>query len=244
MKPKIILPLLALCYTLSAQVTTIENGASYRTAIAAGSWAQLKGTFAGVTQTIGSIPVGTTLGGVTVTVAGTAAPVYFVSTSQINFIVPAAATPGLHPIQVRTGGGTYDSTIRVISSAPGLFQHDQATPPKGAVLNQNSSVNTSTNPAVRNDFVQIYASGPGAFQAAVVDGGAAPSNPLTRTVSTPQVFIGGVQAEVQYSGLAPGLPAVWQINARVPNLSFITGRVPVVVFMDGVDSNEVAIFVQ
>jgi uncharacterized protein (TIGR03437 family) len=92
--------------------------------------------------------------------------------------------------------------------------------------------------------VQIYATGPGAFRNAVTDGAGAPSNPLNQTVSTPQVFIGGIPADVQFTGLAPTLPAVWQINAKVPTQSFITGRVPVVVFMDGVNSNEVTIFVQ
>ena len=64
------------------------------------------------------------------------------------------------------------------------------------------------------------------------------------TKSTPQVFIGGVEATVQFSGLAPDLAGVWQINAFVPDKPFVTGRVPVVVYMDGVDSNEVTIFVQ
>ncbi|MEO8100184.1 MAG: IPT/TIG domain-containing protein [Acidobacteriota bacterium] len=244
MAQKLLLSVLVLCGTLSAQITSIENGASFRPAISAGSWATLKGTFAGVTQTIGVIPVGTNLAGVTVTVAGVAAPVYFVSTGQINFIVPAGTAAGLQPIQVKAGSATYDSTIRIISAAPGIFFQDTATPPKGAVLNQNSTLNTSTNVALRGEFVQIYATGPGTFKNAITDGAGAPGNPLNTTLSTPQVYIGGVLTEVQFTGLAPGFPALWQVNAKVPSQTFITGRVPVVITMDGVDSNEVTIFVQ
>jgi uncharacterized protein (TIGR03437 family) len=241
---RILFPVLLLCGTLNAQITTIQNGASFRDAIAAGGWATLKGTFAGVTEAVGQIPVGTNLAGVTVTVAGTAAPVYYASTAQINFIVPAATPAGLQPIRVQTPSSTYDGTIRILTAAPGIFFQDTATPPKGAVLNQNSSLNTSSNVALRGDVVQIYATAPGAFNNPISDGAGAPSNPLNTTKSMPQVFIGGVPAEVQFTGLAPTLPAVWQINAKIPTQSFITGRVPVVIFMDGVDSNEVTIFVQ
>lgn len=244
MRLRLLSLLFVLCGTIHAQITAVENGASYRTEITAGSWAQIKGNFPGVQTVIGQIPVGTNLAGVTLTVAGVNAPVYYVSPVQVNFIVPAALPAGIHPLQVTTGSATYNGTIRLLSAAPGLFPKDSANPPKGAVLNQNSSENTAQNVALRGDVIQIYATGPGAFNNPIVDGGAAPSNPLNRTKSTPQVFIGGVPAEVVFSGLAPGYPALWQVNAKVPTQSFITGRVPVVVFMDGVSSNEVAIFVQ
>ncbi|MEI9811404.1 MAG: hypothetical protein WDO18_01445 [Acidobacteriota bacterium] len=244
MPSRILLSLLICAGALNAQITSVLNGASFKPEIAAGSWATLFGTFAGVTQTTGTTPVGTSLAGVTITVASVPAPVYFVSTGQINFIVPAAVTAGLQPLQVKAGANTYDTTIRVLTAAPGVFQQDTATPPKGAVLNQNFSLNTPTAVALRGDIVQIFGTGPGGFKSAVVDGGAAPSNPPTQTQSTPQVFIGGIQAEVSFSGLAPNFAALWQINAKVPAQTFITGRVPVVVFMDGVASNEVTIFVQ
>lgn len=241
---RILLPLLICVGAANAQVTSILNGASFRTEIAAGSWATLFGSFAGVTATTGTTPVTTNLGGVTVSVAGAPAPVYYVSATQINFIVPQSVTAGVQPIQVKAGANTYDSTIRVLSAAPGVFIQDNATPPKGAVLNQNFSLNSSTVVALRGDTVQIYATGPGAYKDAVTDGGAAPGTPLNETRSTPQVFIGGIPATVSFSGLAPGFAALWQINAKVPEQTFITGRVPVVVFMDGVASNEVTIFVQ
>lgn len=244
MKLRTLLSFLMLCGTVHAQIAAVQNGAGFGSAIAAGSWATLFGTFAGVVQTTGQTPVGTNLAGVTVTVASIAAPVYFVSSSQINVIVPAAAPAGLQPIQVKTGDATFDGTIRILTAAPGLFTQDAATPPKGAALNQNFSLNSATSVALRGDIVQIYGSGPGAFNNPVTDGAGAPSTTLNTTKSTPQVFVSGVPAEVQFSGLAPGFAALWQLNVKIPTQAFITGRVPVVVYVDGVNSNEVTVFVQ
>lgn len=237
--------LLALCGSLSAQIAGVGNGASFLTAVSTGSWAVVVGTFAGVnTATAPSFPVPTTLGGVQILVDGAEVPVYYVSSTQINFLTPAAATPGIKTLRVVTPSGNHDGTIRLISAAPGLFVKDAANPPKGAILNQDLSENTETNRIARGQTIVIYGTGPGKFDRAVTDGAAVPSDPLTRTTSTPQVFIAGVEAQVSFSGLAPGYPALWQINAAVPDQAFITGRVPVFVAVDGVESNQVTIFVQ
>jgi uncharacterized protein (TIGR03437 family) len=234
-------------FALNAQIAIVNN-ASFRAEqpVAPGSWAAAFGTFSNVsTATAQSFPLGTTLNGVSVSIDGVNAPVYYVSSTQIVFVIPAQATTGLKNVQVRTGSATVTGSVRLISSAPGLFIKDstQQRPPKGAVLNQNGTENTSSNLARRGEVIQIYATGPGAFLQPVQDGATAPRDPLTRTRSTPQVFIGGVAATVQFSGLAPDLVGVWQINAFIPERPFLSGRVPVQVFMDGVDSNEVTIFV-
>ena len=185
-------------------------------------------------------PIPQTLGGVTVTINGAAAPVYFVSATQVNFLVPFAVTAGVRSVEVKTAAATLTGSVRVMSAAPGIFANDS----NGAILNQDSSANSNTNRAQRGQVVQIYATGPGALTRAVADGAAAPSSPLALTVSTPEVFIAGVPATVQFSGMAPGFAGLWQVNVTVPDRAFISGRVPLQLFMDGVDSNEVNLFVQ
>jgi minor extracellular serine protease Vpr len=237
---------LVLCAAVRAQVSVVNN-ASFRgdQPVTAGSWVAAFAAFTGVAATTAqSFPLPKTLGGVTVKIDGVDAAVYDVRASQVTFIMPYAVQPGVRPVQITTGSGTVSGSVRVMSTGPGLFTKDSQSPPKGAILNQDSRENTSSNLARRGEVIQIYATGPGALNATVQDGVAPPPAPLITTQSTPQVYIGGVQAEVQFSGLAPGLPGVWQINAFVPNLAFITGRVAVRVFMDGVDSNEVAVFVE
>ena len=246
MPRKILVLLTLLCAGLRAQVAVV-NAASFAPGqpVAAGSWAAAFGTFAGVTATTGSLPFPKTLGGVKVTIEGVDSPLYDVRTTQITFLVPASIAPGVHPVVVTTGSGTASGTVRVISNAPGLFQRDTATPPKGAVLNSDSQENTSSRPTRRGDVISIYGTGPGPFNNPYTDGAVPGASPLVGTKSKPQVFIGGVEAtNVQFSGLNPAVPGLWQINVVVPNDAFLTGRVPLRVYVDGVDSNEVGIFVQ
>ncbi|MBY0503837.1 MAG: hypothetical protein K2X03_08000 [Bryobacteraceae bacterium] len=244
------LPLSALlaCAVLSAQIAVVNN-ASFRAdqPVAAGSWAAAFGAFTGATTaTATTFPLGTTLGGARVTVGGLDAPLYDVRATQITFLIPGAVEPGVRPIQVILCSTTISGTVRIIANAPGLFVKDAQLPPRGAVLNQDGVNENSANaPARRGEVVSLFGTGQGALSRAVVDGavpGATPS--LASSTAVPQVFIGGVEARVLFSGLNPGAPGLWQVNAVVPENSFIRGRVPVRIFLNGVDSNEVSIFVQ
>jgi minor extracellular serine protease Vpr len=247
MSIKTYLTVLLFCGGLNAQVAIVNN-ASFRgdQPVASGSWVAAFGAFSGVaTTTAATFPLPKTLGGVKVTVDGVDAALYDVRVSQITFLIPYATAAGLRPVQITTGSGTVSGSVHVIGSAPGLFTKDTQSPPKGAIRNQDGfTENTSSTPAKRGEIISIYATGPGALNSQVQDGAAPGSTPVVTTRSTPQVFIGGVEAQVQFSGLNPDAPGLWQINATLPNLTFITGRVPVRVFMDGVDSNEVTVFVQ
>lgn len=242
MRSLVLAALLACCGALQAQITVL-NGASFRVGqpITGGSWAAAFGTFTGVTETVATTsPIPKTLAGVTVSVNGVAAPVYFISATQVNFLVPFSVTPGVRNVEIKTAAATLTGTVRVMSAAPGIFANTIG----GAVLNQDGALNTDAARAGRGQVIQIYATGPGALSAALEDGAGAPSSPLATTTSTPDVFVAGVRATVQFSGMAPGFSGLWQINAVVPERAFITGRVPLQVYIDGVDSNEVTIFVQ
>jgi len=75
---------------------------------------------------------------------------------------------------------------------------------------------TSTNPVHRGDTLSIYLTGLGAVNPPVADGVAAPSNPLSQTLVTPDVQIGGANASVQFSGLVPGYVGLYLINVNIP----------------------------
>jgi uncharacterized protein (TIGR03437 family) len=235
----------ALC---PAQVTVV-NGASFRLEqpLATGSWATAYASIGAATKAIANnTPFPATLGGVQILVDGKPAPLYYVdpAAGQINFLVPSGVDPGVRPLRVTVGGANQDTTVRIMRAAPGIFVIDSSLKPGlGAILNQDSSLNGSSNRAKRGELIQIFATGPGRLSQDIADGAAAPSSPLVTTVSTPQVYIGGVEAKVQFSGMAPGFAGLWQVNAYVPNQSFLSGRVPVQIYIDGVDSNEVSLFV-
>ena len=246
MSRKLLLVSLLLCSGLQAQVAVV-NAASFATnqGVAAGSWAAAFGTFSGVTTTTATaLPFPTSLAGVKVTINGMSAPLFDVRQSQITFLVPAGVTPGLQPIVVTTPLSSTNGSVKIVSAAPGIFPKEGTDPPKGAIINQSGIENAAALPAKKGEVISIYGTGPGAFKTAYTDGTAPGAAPLVETKSTPQVFIGGVSAEVKYSGLNPSSPGLWQINVVVPNFAFITGKVPVSIFIDGVDSNQVAVFVQ
>jgi uncharacterized protein (TIGR03437 family) len=240
-----ILLALAVCPSIHSQIVVGSAGV-YRPEqpLCAGAWAAAVGNFAGVTATTeSSDPLPKTIAGVSVTVDGIAAPMNFAGPTQVNFIIPYGVTPGVRPVQVRTPTTTISGLVRLISAAPAIFPKDAATPPRGAIRHVDGSENSSSNPIRRGQFIVIYGTGPGALSQAPADGAGAPSNPPVTTRSTPQVYIGGIPAETNFSGLTPGLAGVWQINALVPDRPFLNGRVPIRVFMDGVDANEVTVFV-
>jgi uncharacterized protein (TIGR03437 family) len=230
----------------TAQTVSVVNGASFRTdqPVAAGSWVSAFGSFANVGETFAmTLPLPKSLGGVSITVDGVPAAINYVSSSHISFLIPYGVSPGLKAVVVNGPGGTVEGTVRIINAAPGIFKLGTNEPPPGAIVNEDNSSNAANRPAIRGQLIHIYATGHGALTQTVADGAAAPADPPATTQVAPQVFIGGVECTVEFSGLVPGFPGLWRINARIPNLSFLAGKLPVRVFMNGVDSNEVTIYV-
>jgi uncharacterized protein (TIGR03437 family) len=231
------LALAAIAAPIHAQFTVV-NGASFQrdVAVAPGSWVTAWGTFAGLTAAQApALPIPKTLSGVTINVDGVDAPVHYVSATQINFLIPAATTAGMKPVRITWPGGVQNANVMVTSSAPGVFLKDTNTL-QGAILNQDVTQNSSVNPAAPRSTISIFCTGQGAVNPAVADGAAAPRDPLARSVVTPRVQLEGVQAEVQYSGLAPDFVGLWQINVIVPQNSLVSGRVRVRVIANDIES--------
>ena len=80
----------------------------------------------------------------------------------------------------------------------------------------------------------------------LVPGEAAPAtgDPLVVTRVVPTVTIGGQQARVLFSGMAPGWVGLWQINAEIPESTTPGSAVPLSITSDGVASNTVTIAVE
>lgn len=155
---------------------------------------------------------------------GVPAPLVFVSQNQDNVVVPyAVAGKSTTQVQVEYKGLKSDPvTLRVVSAAPGIFTLNSSGRGQGAVLNENLTVNSASNPALRGSIVVLYATGEGQTNPAGVDGKIA-SDILPKPLLPVSVQIGGVPAEVIYAGAAPSLVAgVLQINVRVPLDGYIS----------------------
>ncbi len=158
------------------------------------------------------------------------APLVYVSATQTSAIVPyAVAGKATTALQVEyRGQRTNAINLRIAETAPGLFTANASGKGQGAILNEDNSVNTASNPARTGGIVILYGTGEGITDPGGQDGQLATSvYPKPRQPVT--VRIGGKDAEVLYAGAAPGLVAgVFQINAKVPE-GLAAGPQPVVV---------------
>lgn len=201
--------------------TGIVNAASsapFTAGVAPGELLTLYGTgLADNAVVASSIPFPTSLGNVQVTINGVKAPIYYVAPTQISVIVPYATTQAIAQIQVTTDGNQSNTvTTFTGTTAAGVF----SVPPGGlgyaAALHQNGSLVSEANPAQANETVSVFVTGLGAVTPTISDGNAGPVSPLSQTTNTITAYIGGTQATVTYSGLAPQLAGLYQVNVTVP----------------------------
>lgn len=252
-------------YSLFAQAPTLPpnsvvNGASFRGAtepggaIAPGTIISAFGSnLATATQEAMSVPLSTRLpdnsgGSSLIFIVGSnqiEAPLFFVAAGQINAQTPFNVPAGTHMVQVRRGSETSAAQPVVVRDvSPGIFIMDPATN-RGAVVNaQTFQLITDSNRTRPGDFLSIFCTGLGAVDPPVPSGQRAPSaEPLARTVSQPLVNIGGIPAQVIFSGLAPGFVGLYQVNVQVP-MGVPSGTQPLEIVINGVPSNRVNLAVQ
>ncbi|HYK61566.1 MAG TPA: hypothetical protein VEV85_19170 [Bryobacteraceae bacterium] len=160
----------------------------------------------------------------------------YASGSQTNAIVPfEVGTTGVAKVQVISSGfasATWDAPLA--PAAPSIFTSN-STGLGQAALNQDNSINSSSNAAARGTVVQLYATGGGATRPAGVTGALAPTGEnLAQSV---KVTIGGVDAVVQYAGSAPGeVEGLIQINAMISQNIAPSSFVPIALAIGGVAS--------
>jgi uncharacterized protein (TIGR03437 family) len=170
-----------------------------------------------------SLPFPTTLGNVQVLINNVAAPLSYVSPTQINLLVPAEIpeTAGsIVQIQVINGSNASNAiTEFVYASTAGVFsQSANGLGYAAALHNSDYSLVTPSNPAQPGETLAIFLTGLGDVSPSPPDGVAGPlppSQPLSQTTNASTASIAGTAATVSFSGLAPGL-AGYQIDLTVP----------------------------
>ena len=230
-------------------INSTVNSATFLTPVAPGSIASIFGSNLAIGQTAATLPapLPTTLAQSSFTVGGVAAPLYFVSSSQANLQIPWEVTGQTQTSIVTTVDGVVSNTqiAPLAPFAPGLFSMNGTGAGQGAILiAPTAQLAAPGSPVSRGGYVSIFCTGLGAVTNQPATGAAAPLSPLSYTLTTPTVTIGGVVAVVSYSGLAPDFAGLYQVNAIVP-LGVAPGNtVPVVISLGNVASNTVTIAVQ
>jgi len=185
----------------------------------------------------------TSLAGTRVFFDGQPAPLLYVRADQINAVAPYGLTgKTATQVQVESQGVTSEPlAVRVTAINPGIFTLDGSGSGQAAALNEDGSVNSSSNPARPGSVMVLYATGAGVLQPAPEDGAIVAGTPPQTPPAA--VYLGsGCQAEVLYSGSAPGLVAgAIQVNFRLPSQpQCLRDNIPVVVLFGGAPSQEYA----
>ncbi|MBL8234260.1 MAG: hypothetical protein JNL98_37535 [Bryobacterales bacterium] len=227
-----------------------SNAANQLSTFAPGSYSTIKpvqgANFGDTTlifdQAPNPIPMPTTLADLTVLVNDVPSPIHFVSPGQINFIIPKATpTSGIVDIVVlrqSTGQILATSAISMSSVAPAFFTTSGDGTGQVAALNQDGTINSPVNMIPRSGVVTVFGTGVGLVPGLPADGTPVPG-PLP-TSSEVRVLIGTAFVEasdILYSGMAPTLIGVWQLNVRVPDRVAPSPQVPFVATVNSVPSN-------
>jgi len=187
--------------------------------------------------------VATTLGTTSVTFNGVAAPLVYVSANQINAIAPYEISgSSTANVVVKNNGVTSAAfQVAVTPANPAIFTLSQNGSGQGAILNQNLSVNGSTNPAAKGSTIAIYVTGEGTVTPAAATGSVTPAaGPYPKPTQPVTVSIGGIPAVVTFFGEAPALVSgVMQVNVIIPS-NAPSGNDTVVVSVGGTPSPSVA----
>jgi len=211
----------------------IVEGAGFKQgqSVAPGSFISIFGSnLAGGDLGAGTVPLPIALGEINVSIdsrdrsVSIPASLIYVSPTQINVQLPWELS-GKNTAVIKVNNGDISTAVRevgVATHSPGLFQYDEG----GQMLlateifrgGQRLGLHGSGRKAKANDTLELFANGLGP-----IDGGnpatghTTPTDRLYNTQAFPEVTIGGVPAHVDFSGLAPGFVALYQVNVVVPS---------------------------
>jgi uncharacterized protein (TIGR03437 family) len=229
--------------------TGTVNEASFAAPVVAGSIVAVFGTnlSAGQSNSALPTPLPMSLDQSSVVIGSWAAPYYFASPGQINVQIPweLAGQTGAAITATVAGVPSNIQAVRLVAFAPGIFSMNLSGSGQGAILiSDTAQLAAPGTPVLRGKYISIYCTGLGPVTNQPATGAPAPSSPLSYSVNVPAVTIGGVAAGVTYSGLAPTLVGLYQVNAQVPAGVTPGDAVQVVMSLGGIPSNTVTIAVQ
>ncbi len=217
-----------------SSISGVTNAESYQVAASPGMIMAVFGTdLATAPQSVSALPLPLSMSGVSVTINGLPAPLYYISPTQLNVQVPYEAGAGPAVLGVNNQGFISGIQFQISPSAPGI------------VTDGNGNVNP-TPTAQPGSIGVLYVTGDGVVTPALRDGFSPASG--TALASLPHsllpfsVTVGGVPAFLEFVGITPGVVGLTQVNFMVP-ASVAPGVQPVVVTVNGVSSPPVNITV-
>ncbi len=253
--PLLLVALLAVGHSwltrVSAQQAVVAvSAASYETTLAPDSIAAAFGVNLATATAVGTdtdlntpgVQLPTTLGGTRVEVAGRLAGLFFVSSGQINFLVPADVPTGAQALRVSTNNGgssaVLNGTVTINATAPAIFTANASGSgaPSALVLRVGADGRQAYEPTVVFDNAQqrqvstpinLGPEGEQVFLVLFATGvrRAADPNRDGNVNESIHVALAGEDNTPPYVGVAPGLVGLDQINLLLPRTLIGRGRV-------------------
>jgi len=205
------------------------------------------------TQPAPSLPLPTQLAGVSVKVRDSAsaerlAPLFYVSSGQINYQVPHGTAAGLATVTVTSGDSFVAAgMVEIAGVAPGLFSANASGQGVAAALafRLKADGTQQFEPVARfdsaqNRFVAVPIDlGPETDQVFLVLWGAGIK--FRSALSAVSSTIGGASSEVLFADAAPGFVGLDQVNLRISRSLVGSGEVDVALSVDGKAANKVRV---
>ena len=201
-----------------------------------------------------NLPLPERLGGAALTFGGIPVPLVHASPPyQIDAVVPWELEGQTSAqLKIATDGlGGNSIAVPLAFYAPGIFTADSSGTGQGAVLINETSLLASPRssrwqgrPAKRGEWLNIYCTGLGAVNNRPATGAPASASPPSTTLVPAHVKIGGLDAPVNFSGLAAGFAGLYQVNAQVPDGVAAGDAVSLSIEIGGAVSNTVTLAVE
>jgi uncharacterized protein (TIGR03437 family) len=225
-------------------IAVCVSAASYNSALAPESIAVAFGTkLATGSAAATSAAPPTSLAGTTVTITDGenvdhSAPLFYVTPTQIAFLIPSDTAPGVAMITITGSDGAISlSSAPVFTAAPSLFSADGSGGGLAAAqVVRVSADGSQTYAPVGNAAIDP---GPDTDRLVLILYGTGIRGRSSQ--GTVAVTIGGVQGSVAYSGPQGTFAGLDQVNVSLPRSLSGRGSIDVVLRVDGLASNAVTI---
>jgi uncharacterized protein (TIGR03437 family) len=219
----------------------VVSAATFAAPVAPGSLISVFGSnLAPEVARAATIPLPSSLAGVSVSFNDFAAPLLYVAPGQINAQLPFEVASN-RPVNVVVNNNGILSTpqaVQVAAFAPGVFTvngHAIAIHSDGSLAAPAGSIaQIASHPAEPGETLEILATGLGPVNPPAITGNNSLDVPRS-TIASPIVLMGDSSAPVTFSGLSPQFVGVYQLNVVVP-ASAPSGDVPLQIQIGGLSS--------
>ena len=197
-----------------------------------------------------SLPLPRQLGTTSIVIGGQSVPLLFTSSGQVNGVLPFDLPPDTPYSVVATVGMriSVPAPITTTQTNPAVFSSNGMGTGQAHAYRATSSgaliLADAAHPALAGDVLVILTTGFGAVNFMLDPGSAAPTDRLVYTNESVTATVGGLNALVQFAGLAPGYTGLYQINLTVPPGTPSGNAVSLVLHAHGHDSFAVSVAIQ